>query len=179
MSEAGTQIGIARARSGVAVATLSPGASGALPAVDEAAVRAALAEVMDPELPMVSIVDLGMIGAVGVAASIEVELLPTYVGCPALDMISAAVSERLAVFGRPVRVKASFETPWTSDRIAPAGLAALASAGIAPPTEDADTRCPLCASADVVRDSLFGPTQCRSLYYCRSCRQPFEAIKPV
>lgn len=179
MSEAGTHIGIALARSGMGVATGSPRLSGARPALDETLVRAALAEVMDPELPMVSIVDLGMIGAVGVAGSIDVELLPTYVGCPALDMISSAVSERLAAFGRPVRVAPSFKTPWTSDRITPAGLAALAVAGIAPPAEEADTRCPLCASADVVRDSLFGPTQCRSLYYCRSCRQPFEAIKPV
>ena len=179
MSEAGTQIGIARARSGVAVAMGSHRSSGARPAIDEDAVRAALAEVMDPELPMVSVVDLGMIGSVGVAGSIDVELLPTYVGCPALDMISAAVGERLAVFGRPVRVTASFETPWTSDRITPTGLAALASAGIAAPAEEADTRCPLCASADVVRDSLFGPTQCRSLFYCRSCRQPFEAFKPI
>ena len=93
---------------------------------------------------------------------------------------SAAPSRNASrAFGGPVRVTASFATPWTSDRITPAGLAALASAGIAPPTDVADTRCPLCASADVVRDSLFGPTQCRSLYYCRSCRQPFEAIKPV
>ena len=147
--------------------------------VDEAAVRAALAEVMDPELPMVSIVDLGMVGAVAVAGSIDIELLPTYVGCPALELIRGAVTERLATFERPVNVRASFETPWSSDRITPAGLAALATAGIAPPTHVADTRCPICASADVVRDSLFGPTQCRSLYYCRSCRQPFEAIKPV
>lgn len=176
MSEAGTQIGIARVRAGAVAATGSPSPHAA---IDEAAVRAALAEVMDPELPMVSIVDLGMIGSVGVAGSIDVELLPTYVGCPALELIRGAVTDRLAAFGRPVRVTASFATPWTSDRITPAGLAALASAGIAPPTDIADTRCPLCASADVVRDSLFGPTQCRSLYYCRSCRQPFEAIKPV
>ena len=134
---------------------------------------------MDPELPMVSIVDLGMVGAVRVDGSIEVELLPTYVGCPALELIRAAVTDRLAPLGLPVRVSASFETPWTSGRITPSGLAALASAGIAPPTEPADARCPLCASADVVRDSLFGPTQCRSLYYCRACRQPFEAIKPI
>ena len=176
MSEAGTQIGIARTRAGAIVAT---GPVDPRPAIDEAAVRAALAEVMDPELPMVSIVDLGMIGAVGVAAAIDVEVLPTYIGCPALELIRGAVAERLSAFGRPVRVTASFQTPWTSDRITTAGLAALASAGIAPPTDVADTRCPLCASADVVRDSFFGPTQCRSLYYCRSCRQPFEAIKPV
>src|SRR4029077_651545 len=122
---------------------------GARPGPTQAAVVAALAEVMDPELPMVSIMDLGMVGAVTVADSIEVELLPTYVGCPAIDLIRSAVTERLAGFGRPVKAIASFETPWTSDRITPAGLAALAAAGIAPPTALADARCPLCASADV------------------------------
>lgn len=177
MSEAETQIGIARARAGAVVAMGAP--SRAPSTVDDAAVRAALAEVMDPELPMVSIVDLGMVGAVTVTDAIDVELRPTYVGCPALDIIRRAVTERLAGFGSPVRVTPSFETPWTSERITAAGLAALATAGIAPPTPIADTRCPLCASADIVRDSLFGPTQCRSLFYCRSCRQPFEAIKPI
>jgi ring-1,2-phenylacetyl-CoA epoxidase subunit PaaD len=174
VSEAGTQVGIARARAG-AVGSGRPAPA----APTEADVLAALAEVMDPELPMVSIVDLGMVGAVTVGSSIDVELLPTYVGCPALDLIRAAVARRLASFTLPVRVSPTFDPPWTSDRITPAGLAALATAGIAPPTDSAQARCPLCASADVVRDSLFGPTQCRSLYYCRSCRQPFEAIKPV
>ena len=108
MSEAGTQIGIARTRAG-AVVPAAP--SGPRPALDEATVHAALAEVMDPELPMVSIVDLGMIGAVEVAGSIDVELLPTYVGCPALELIRGAVTDRLARFGRPVTVRASFETP--------------------------------------------------------------------
>jgi ring-1,2-phenylacetyl-CoA epoxidase subunit PaaD len=173
VSEAGTQVGIARARAG-AKTGLRPTAS-----LAEADVQAALAEVMDPELPMISIVDLGMVGSVTVGTSIDVELLPTYVGCPALDLIRTSVAKRLASFGRPVRVVATFDPPWSSDRISPAGLVALAAAGIAPPTDPAMARCPLCASADVVRDSLFGPTQCRSLYYCRSCRQPFEAIKPV
>src|SRR4029077_12964262 len=115
---------------------------GARPGPTQAAVVAALAEVMDPELPMVSIVDLGMVGAVSVADSIEVELLPTYVGCPAIDLIRGAVTERLADFGRPVRAIASFETPWTSDRITPAGLAALASAGGGPPAAPLDPRRP-------------------------------------
>ena len=175
MSEAGTQVGIARARAGAMAGASSSGPT----ATTRATVLAALTEVMDPELPMVSIVDLGMVGSVTIGPSIDVELLPTYVGCPALDLIRSAVTQRLALFDRPVRVMPTFHPPWSSDRITPAGLAALATAGIAPPTDDAEARCPLCASADVVRDSLFGPTQCRSLYYCRSCRQPFEAIKPV
>lgn len=169
MSEAATHVGIARTRAGVVG-----------PPVDEAAVRAALAEVMDPELPMISIVDLGMVGTVAAdAATIRVEILPTFVGCPALELIQAAVHERLGAFGRPVQVVSSFMPPWSSDRISPRGLAALAAAGIAPPAPAGEVRCPLCGSAEVVMDNLFGPTQCRSLFYCRDCRQPFEAIKPI
>ncbi len=175
MSEYGTQVGIARARAG-----LGPGPASPLRTpVDEAAVRGVLATVMDPELPMVSIVDLGMVGGVAVGDAIRVEILPTFVGCPALELIRATVAERLARFGRPVEVVADFAVPWSSDRISPAGLAALAAAGIAPPTPIAAIRCPYCGSDRVVLDNLFGPTQCRSLFYCRECRQPFEAIKPV
>jgi ring-1,2-phenylacetyl-CoA epoxidase subunit PaaD len=145
-------------------------------------VRAALAEVMDPELPMVSIVDLGMVGAVSVdpgGGAISVELLPTFVGCPALPTIETAVAARLALFGVPARVDTTFRTPWTSERITPAGLTALARIGIAAPAQAGSIRCPYCASSRVVLDSSFGPTQCRSLHYCRDCRQPFEAMKPV
>jgi ring-1,2-phenylacetyl-CoA epoxidase subunit PaaD len=169
VSEGATQVGIARAR---AAAVHGRG-------LREADVRAALATVMDPELPMVSVVDLGMIGSVAVGDRIRVELLPTFVGCPALELIRDTVAERLVAFGRPVDVVTSFAVPWTSDRISAAGLAALAAAGIAPPSEPADARCPYCGSARVVLDNAFGPTQCRSLFYCRACRQPFEAIKPV
>ncbi len=164
MSELGTQVGVARARAGI---------------LDAAAVRHRLASVMDPELPMVSIVDMGMVGAVEVGASIRVALLPTYVGCPALALIEDRMAERLADLGRPVEIVPTFDPPWTSDRITTAGLAALARVGIAPPVAASAMRCPMCGSAAVVADSLFGPTQCRSLWYCRGCRQPFEAIKPI
>lgn len=151
------------------------------PIVDEPAVRAALAEVPDPEIPVVSIVDLGMVEGVSVTPeAIRVEILPTFVGCPALDAIRDAVEVRLRAFGLPVRVDFGYRVPWTSDRIAPRGREKLRRSGFAPPTDDpADTRCPYCASADVALDSLFGPTQCRSLHYCRACRQPFEGFKTV
>ena len=111
---------------------------------------------------------------------IDVAILPTFVGCPALDVIRASIGERLAErFDRPVRVETTFEVPWTSDRISTAGRAALREAGIAPPGDPRPMRCPFCDSADVVMDSAFGPTQCRSLFYCRGCRQPFEALKSV
>ncbi len=173
MSERGIQVSIAQARAGAVI--------GARPLGIET-VRSALAEVMDPELPMVSIVDLGMIGEIvvdRVTGAIEVELLPTFVGCPALAMIETAVASRLAELGPPVRVETTFRIPWTTDRITPSGLAALATAGIAAPAEPDAVHCPWCGSGRVVLDSSFGPTQCRSLHYCRDCRQPFEAMKPV
>ena len=143
-------------------------------------IAAALAAIPDPELPVVSIVDLGMIYRLEVDSDgIRVTVLPTFIGCPALEIIRDSIGQGLAGFGRPVDVQTSFEVPWTSDRISPAGRAALAAVGIAPPTASADVRCPWCASAQVVMDSAFGPTQCRSLFYCRACRQPFEALKSV
>jgi ring-1,2-phenylacetyl-CoA epoxidase subunit PaaD len=172
VSEFGTHVAIARARAGVApAATSTP---------SEADVRAVLAQVPDPELPVLSVVDLGIVHRVEVDADgMRVVILPTFVGCPALDLIRGSIAERLAVFGLPVAVDTTFEVPWTSDRISAAGKRALASVGIAPPSEPADVRCPFCASDRVVMDSAFGPTQCRSLFYCRSCRQPFEALKAV
>jgi ring-1,2-phenylacetyl-CoA epoxidase subunit PaaD len=147
----------------------------------EADVRAALAAVPDPEIPVLSVVDLGIVHRVDVGSDgIDVAILPTFVGCPALDVIRSTITERLGErFGRPVRVETTFEVPWTSDRISAAGRAALRRAGIAPPADPSDMRCPFCESANVVMDSAFGPTQCRSLFYCRGCRQPFEALKSV
>jgi ring-1,2-phenylacetyl-CoA epoxidase subunit PaaD len=150
----------------------------ATPVVDEAAVRAALAEIADPEIPTISIVDLGIVNAVAVETGrVRIELLPTYVGCPALEVIRTAVEDRLAAFGLPIEVRFTNSASWTTERLTRGGRSALRKAGIAPPDEV--VRCPYCASADIAMDNLFGPTLCRSLYYCRSCRQPFEAFKPV
>ena len=154
----------------------------------EADVRAVLATVPDPELPILSVVDLGVIHRVVVGPrGIDVAILPTFVGCPALELIKAGIATRLAAFGRPVEVVATFEVPWTSDRISPAGRAALLAAGIAPPTGassvliDLEPRvpCPHCGSRRTHLENIFGPTQCRTIRYCADCRQPFEAIKPV
>lgn len=159
--------------------------------VDAASVRAALAEVADPEIPVVSIVDLGMVESVTVAPDgIEVELLPTFVGCPAVDLIRGAVEERLAGFGRPVRVDVTYRVPWTSDRITDAGRERLRRSGFAPPRADGaalpvlvqlgtPVPCPNCGSRRTVLENAFGPTQCRAIHHCTDCRQPFEAFKPV
>ncbi len=143
-------------------------------------VRDLLRSVADPEIPTVSIVDLGMVEAIEVLPDrITIELLPTFVGCPAQQIIRDAVIEALGPFGLPVTAEFSFRVPWTSDRISPRGRERLAASGFAPPAEPADVRCPYCASARLAMDSAFGPTQCRSLFYCRDCRQPFEAFKSV
>ncbi len=151
--------------------------------VTTGAVLAALAEVADPEIPAISIVDLGLVHRVEVGdapnEAIHVRLLPTYVGCPALDAIRNSVVDRLGVLGLPVEVEFTYAVPWTTDRLTPSGLSALRRSGIAPPSSLADVRCPYCSSTRVTMDSAFGPTQCRSLFYCRDCRQPFEAFKPI
>jgi len=150
------------------------------PAVTETTVRALLETVHDPEIPTISIVDLGIVERIAVSdTAIEVELLPTFVGCPALEVIKSAVADALAPLGRQSLISFTWRAPWTSERISPRGRARLAASGFAPPDEPADVRCPYCQSARVVMDSAFGPTACRSLFYCRECRQPFEAFKPI
>jgi ring-1,2-phenylacetyl-CoA epoxidase subunit PaaD len=158
-------------------------AFGLVPAPDPTLtrVRAALRTVHDPEIPTVSIVDLGLVHDVRVEPDgrVAVELLPTFVACPALDVISASVEEALGAVGRPVDVRFVRTVPWTTDRLTDAGRAGLRAAGIAPPAEPSAVRCPWCDSDQIAMDSAFGPTLCRSLYYCRDCRQPFEAFKRV
>lgn len=169
-------------------ATVAPPGAGAHPtslhdatrriSADE--VRERLRSVADPEIPTVSIVDLGMVEAIEVRDDhIAIELLPTFVGCPAQQIIRDSVIDALAPFGIPVRAEFTFRVPWTSDRISPLGRERLAASGFAPPAELTEVRCPYCLSVRVAMDSAFGPTQCRSLFYCRDCRQPFEAFKPV
>jgi ring-1,2-phenylacetyl-CoA epoxidase subunit PaaD len=146
----------------------------------EAVVRERLASVHDPEIPNISIVDLGIVERVSVTTDrIEVELLPTFVGCPALEVIQADVEAALEPLGRATSVEFTWRVPWTSDRISETGRARLAASGFAPPDDPAQVRCPYCRSERVAMDSLFGPTQCRSLFYCRDCRQPFEAFKLI
>jgi len=148
--------------------------------VTRADVLAILEAVADPEIPTVSIVDLGMVLDVRRDTDgIAVELLPTFVGCPAQEVIRASVIDALAPLGEPVDVQFTWREPWTSDRISDRGRARLAASGFAPPAAPEDVRCPYCASDRVAMDSAFGPTQCRSLFYCRACRQPFEAFKPI
>lgn len=150
--------------------------------------RAALAQVPDPELPMVSVVDLGLIGDVSATPErIHVELLPTFVGCPAIEAMRAAIAERLAGLAPSVEVEVSFRVPWTSERITRKGRRLLRESGVAPPpaagpqliTLAAPVPCPYCGSRRTTLDNVFGPTLCRAIHHCAACRQPFEAFKPV
>jgi len=111
-----------------------PDANDRAQTIDVLGVMAALAGVPDPEIPAVSIVELGMIGEIEIDGSgIRVELLPTFVGCPALEIIRNSVADRLGMLGLPVHVDISFAPPWTTDRISPAGREKLRGAGFAPP----------------------------------------------
>lgn len=161
--------------------------------VTEESVREALLDVMDPEIPNLSIVDLGIVREVSVGeAEIEVELLPTFVGCPALDVMKESVQERLRELapGHGITVKVTLEETWTTDRISERGREVLKSSGFAPPQRMPQGKlnliqlmpvaeCPYCGSRRTVMDNAFGPTLCRAIYYCTSCRQPFEQFKQV
>ena len=159
----------------------------------ESAVWAALHDVHDPEIPAISVVDLGVVRSVDAAdGRIRVELLPTFVGCPAIDVMRASVEERLRGFADEVSVEVSFAEPWTTERITDEGRAALREAGFAPPARDGSLgrtlsvlpqlpvgECPYCGSRNATLENAFGPTLCRAIYHCADCRQPFEQFKEV
>jgi ring-1,2-phenylacetyl-CoA epoxidase subunit PaaD len=160
----------------------------------ESAVWAALHDVYDPEIPTISVVDLGVVRCVETRpGSVRVELLPTFVGCPAIDLMRSAVEDRLREFADDVAVEVSFAEPWTSARITPDGRRVLRSSGFAPPPAGAPNsglamsflplmpvaECPYCGSRNTTLENAFGPTACRAIYHCAECRQPFEQFKEV
>jgi ring-1,2-phenylacetyl-CoA epoxidase subunit PaaD len=153
----------------------------------------ALRGVADPEIPAVSVVDMGMIRAVEVSDErVRVVVLPTFTGCPAIPMIERDVASAVAAVEgvRGVRVETSFDPPWTDSRITDEGRRKLKEFGLAPPTGKgpiliteiglpAVALCPFCGSGNTRAENAFGPTPCRALYYCDACRNPFEQFKPV
>jgi ring-1,2-phenylacetyl-CoA epoxidase subunit PaaD len=153
--------------------------------------RMALEEVDDPELPGVSLPALGMVAGVEVRdGTVLVELMPTFVGCPALPLLAGRVQAHLArsLGLDPLRVKVAWTTRvmWTTQRITPQGAQAMRQLGVAPPPSGQDPEmapsavpCPYCGSVDTALESRFGSTPCRTLRYCRSCHTPFEAMKCV
>jgi ring-1,2-phenylacetyl-CoA epoxidase subunit PaaD len=151
---------------------------------------AAAARVVDPEIPVLSIADLGVLRDVRVTdGQVEVDITPTYSGCPAMNLIALNVELALeeAGFVMP-RIKTVLSPAWTTDWMTEKGKAALAAYGIAPPAGKASRRalfgeeqvkCPRCGSADTERISEFGSTACKALWRCRGCAEPFDYFKCI
>jgi ring-1,2-phenylacetyl-CoA epoxidase subunit PaaD len=146
----------------------------------------ALGEVPDPEIPMISVVDLGIIRTVERDADqVRIEVMPTFVACPALDIIRETIAERLAGFAPTVNVVTTYAEPWTTERITPEGHRKLRESGFAPPLPGDGVMlpvaaiCPYCGSQHTALENPFGPTLCRAIYYCHDCHQPFEQFKAV
>jgi ring-1,2-phenylacetyl-CoA epoxidase subunit PaaD len=160
--------------------------------VTEAAVWDALAEIADPEIPVISLVELGVIRDVAVDGErVRVEFTPTFLGCPALEVMRDAMAAKVRELGAEPEVAVVADDSWSTDRITPAGRAKLRASGFAPPTPRASSaptlvqlqskafRCPYCGSTDTKLENIFGPTPCRSVRYCNACRQPFEQFKTI
>ena len=160
--------------------------------VTAAAVWSALAEVEDPEIPVISLVDLGVIRDVRVDGDrVHVEFTPTFLGCPALEYMRSGMEEAIAALGAQAEVEVVMDDSWSTDKITPEGREKLRAAGFAPPAPREATaprlvqlqaqafRCPYCGSTETKLENIFGPTPCRSIRYCTSCRQPFEQFKTI
>ena len=160
--------------------------------VTEQQVWEALAEIPDPEIPVISLVDLGVVRDVDVDAErVHVSFTPTFLGCPALEVMRDAIAERIGDLGVEPDVEVVSDDSWSTDRITPEGREKLRAHGFAPPAprqvggpqlvqlQSNGFRCPYCGSKDTALENIFGPTPCRSVRYCRSCRQPFEQFKTI
>ena len=159
--------------------------------VTEERVWEALAEIPDPEIPPISIVDLGVVRSVSVEnGTVHVEFTPTFLGCPALEVMRDQMAEQIRGLGAEPDVEVVLDDSWSTDRITPEGREKLRAAGFAPPSPrkaqplqlvelQRGFRCPYCGSTDTTLENLFGPTPCRSVRYCNACRQPFEQFKTI
>jgi ring-1,2-phenylacetyl-CoA epoxidase subunit PaaD len=160
--------------------------------VTEERVWAALAEIPDPEIPVVSVVDLGVVRSVAVERDrVRVEFTPTFLGCPALEVMRDQMAASVRALGAEPEVQVVQDDSWSTDRITAEGRRKLRESGFAPPApreaaaptliqlESGVFRCPYCGSTDTKLENIFGPTPCRSIRYCASCRQPFEQFKTI
>jgi ring-1,2-phenylacetyl-CoA epoxidase subunit PaaD len=160
--------------------------------VTNAEVWDALAEIPDPEIPVVSLVDLGVIRDVAIDnGTVRIEFTPTFLGCPALEVMRDAMAEKVRGLGAEPDVQVILDDSWSTDKITAAGREKLRASGFAPPVprsagapnlvqlRTAVFRCPYCGSTDTKLENIFGPTPCRSLRYCNACRQPFEQFKTI
>ena len=152
-----------------------------------------LATVKDPEIPVLSVLDLGIVRDVRFAKGdhgnfLEVDITPTYSGCPAMQAIEDEVQKTLRMAGfQNVKIGIVFAPAWTTDWMSTEAKEKLKTYGISPPAacnelvqiSSGRVTCPFCSSDITVRKSEFGSTPCKSLYFCSSCNQPFENFKPV
>ncbi len=157
----------------------------------EQQIKSVLELVNDPEIPTISIVDLGIVTKIISEKENQayVQLTPTFSGCPALKIMENLVSAALLNAGfNEIKVETSFETQWNSNLISEKGLISLKKHGLAPPPKHdgyieldvlSDIPCPLCNSRNTTLQTPFGPTLCRSIHYCNNCSNAFEAFKPV
>jgi ring-1,2-phenylacetyl-CoA epoxidase subunit PaaD len=159
-------------------------------AVRAAEVRAIVADVPDPEIPVLSIADLGILRDVSVDNSghVEVTITPTYSGCPAMEAINADVVRRLAAHGyADASVRLVLSPAWTTDWMSEDGKRKLREYGVAPPADvqtgsvavRLSVRCPHCGSPDTRELSRFGSTACKSLWSCDACLEPFDSFKAI
>lgn len=151
----------------------------------------ALEEVKDPEIPVVSLVEMGIVREVAVneAGDVTVKMTPTFSGCPALHVMQADIEEAVLAMGAAsVNVEMVFDPPWTTDWISDEARAKLKSFGLSPPAKHGGrleitffepVPCPYCDSTRTSVKNSFGPTLCRAIYYCNECRQPFEQFKAL
>jgi ring-1,2-phenylacetyl-CoA epoxidase subunit PaaD len=152
----------------------------------------ALGEVEDPEIPVISVVELGVVRGVQVDGDcVHVEFTPTFLGCPALEVMRSKMTEAIECLGAQADVEVVVDDSWSTDRITPEGREKLRVAGFAPPApreaaapklvqlQSRVFRCPYCGSTNTRLENIFGPTPCRSIRYCTSCRQPFEQFKTI
>ena len=140
-------------------------------------VRKALEGLMDPEIPVISLFDLGIIRGIHPGPPPEVVITPTYMGCPATDMIEGMIREALDASGlEEVRIRTRISPVWTTDWMSEAGKAALKAYGIDPPGQTHAT-CPRCGSTHTQLISEFGSTPCKALYTCAECLEPFDKFK--
>jgi ring-1,2-phenylacetyl-CoA epoxidase subunit PaaD len=155
-------------------------------------VWAAIDEIPDPEIPVISLVELGVVKDVSVEGGrVHVEFTPTFLGCPALERMRTEMEATIAALGAEPDIEVVLDDSWSTDRITPAGREKLRAAGFAPPApreasaprlvqlQSNAFRCPYCGSTQTKLENIFGPTPCRSLRYCESCRQPFEQFKTI
>ena len=151
----------------------------------------ALADIPDPEIPVISLVDLGVVKDVAVDnGTVRVTFTPTFMGCPALEVMQRAMEATIAELGATPDIRVRLDDSWSTDDITAEGREKLRVAGFAPPTPrragrlelvqlQRGFRCPYCGSTETKLENLFGPTPCRSIRYCEDCRQPFEQFKTI